>query len=326
MIKWGIAGLGNMANQFANAIKEVDNAKLVAVSSLSNSKLDLFASQNNINEKLKFNSYESLAKCKDIDAVYISTLNNTHAGLISLFAINKKDILCEKPFCINSQEGIKIKNLIEENNIKFFEAIAYLSHPQTNEILDLIKNNEIGEMINIKSKFGFKVKRINPNSRLFNKELGGGAVLDLGCYPISFLSLLNNKNEKIIFNKVLIKNCRTNVDVEASANITINSKVDCEIKISFEENLESSIVINGTKGSLIVKKPWLPDNKTFIEIYSNDRYFKRFINSELSIYAEQIKNVSNEFLGKNNLKTKLFDINKSLDNIRHLDRWINKNI
>ena len=131
MIKWGIVGLGNMASRFANAIKEVNNAKLVAVSSQSNSKLDLFASENNINSELRFNNYKSLAECKEIDAVYISTLNNTHSHLISLFAVNKKNILCEKPFCINIEEGGKIKKLIEDNNVKFFEAIAYLSHPQT---------------------------------------------------------------------------------------------------------------------------------------------------------------------------------------------------
>ena len=75
MIKWGIVGLGNMASRFANAIKEVNNAKLVAVSSQSNSKLDLFATENNINSELRFNNYKSLAECKEIDAVYISCIN-----------------------------------------------------------------------------------------------------------------------------------------------------------------------------------------------------------------------------------------------------------
>ena len=324
MIKWGIVGLGNMASRFANAIKEVNNAKLVAVSSQSNSKLDLFASEYNINSELRFNNYKSLAECKEIDAVYISTLNNTHSHLISLFAVNKKNILCEKPFCINIEEGSKIKKLIEDNNVKFFEAIAYLSHPQTNEILTLIKNDEIGEINHIRSEFGFKVKKINPNSRLFNKELGGGAILDLGCYPISFLSLLSKDNKNIIFNKCYVKKCNTNVDIEANANLTINDKINCDIKVSLNENLENFSTIYGSKGSLIVNQPWLPEKKTFLEINSKERYFKKFINSELTVYAEQIKNVSNEFLGKNNSKTKLFNINKSLNNMKYLDKWMNE--
>ena len=324
MIKWGIVGLGNMASRFANAIKEVNNAKLVAVSSQSNSKLNLFATEYNINNELKFNNYKSLAECKEIDAVYISTLNNTHSYLINLFAVNKKNILCEKPFCINIEEGIKLKKIIEDNNVKFFEAIAYLSHPQTNEILNLVESREIGEVNNIKLEFGFKVKKINPKSRLFNKELGGGAILDLGCYPISFLSLLSNDNKNIIFNKCYVKKCNTNVDIEANANLTINDKINCDVKISLNENLENFSTIYGSKGSLIVNQPWLPEKKVFLEINSKERYFKKFINSELTIYAEQIKNVSNEFLGKNNSKKKLFNIDKSLNNMKYLDKWMNE--
>ena len=78
----------------------------------------------------------------------------------------------------------------------------------------------------IRSEFGFKVKKINPNSRLFNKELGGGAILDLGCYPISFLSLFSKDNKNIIFNKCYVKKCNTNVDIEANANLTINDKIN----------------------------------------------------------------------------------------------------
>ena len=325
MIKWGIVGLGNMANQFANAIKEVNNAKLIAAASQNKSRLDLFSSKNNINTQLRFNNYESLASCKEIDAVYISTLNNTHADLINLFATNKKNILCEKPFCITNEESKKIKKLIDDNKIKFYEAIAYLSHPQTNTILDLIENDEIGQINNIKSEFGFRVRKINPKSRLFNKNLGGGAIFDLGCYPLSFISLFNKKDNKIIFNKKFVKNYQTNVDIMASANLSINNKINCEIKVSLEENLENSSIIYGSKGSLKITQPWLPEKKTFLEINSKKRYFKIFINSVLTVYAEQIKNVSNEFLDKGNTEKKLFNIDKSVDNMKYLNKWMNVN-
>ena len=324
MIRWGIVGLGNMANHFANSIKEVSNAKLVATSSLNKSKLDLFSSKHNINKELRFKDYESLANCKEIDAIYISTLNNTHADLIGLFAKNKKDILCEKPFCLNIEEGENIKKIIKKNGIKFFEAIAYLSHPQTNEILNLIKNDEIGEINSIESEFGFKVRKIDPKSRLFNKELGGGAILDVGCYPLSFISLFNKENKKIIFNKKTIKNYSTNVDIQASANLTLNDKINCKIKVSFKENLKNFSKVYGSKGSLIINEPWLPKKETFLEVYNKERYYKKLINSDLTIYAQQIKNVSNEFLGVKNSKIKLYDINKSFNNMSYLNEWMSK--
>ena len=93
MIKWGIVGLGNMANIFANAIKEVKNSELISVASQSNYKLDNFAKNFKINSENKFANYIDLIRSKEIDAVYISTLNNTHVDLIIECAKNNKKIL-----------------------------------------------------------------------------------------------------------------------------------------------------------------------------------------------------------------------------------------
>ena len=325
MIRWGVIGAGNMAKNFAEAIKEVDNAKLVAISSSNRKNLETFGDEFKIESRLRFNKYDSMAKYSEIDAIYISTLNNTHLDLIKICAINKKNILCEKPFCLNLVEATEIKNVIEESGVKFFEAIAYLSHPQTNKIFNLIDDNEIGEINSIESTFGFKVRKIKPESRLFNKKLGGGAILDVGCYPLSFIYLFNKEKNEIEFKHIEGKICKTGVDIEASANLTINKKINCKIKVSFQENFENSSIIYGSKGHMIVNQPWLPGNKTYLEIFTPTRSFKVFVKSDLSIYANQIKNVSNEFLGKNDNTLKLFNIYKSFENMWYLDSWI-KNI
>ena len=96
MIKWGILGLGNMAEKFANAILETNNAKLIGVASLNSNRLNNFAKLNKIDNKYKFNNYESILKCNDINALYISTLNNSHAKLTIKAAQANKHILCEK--------------------------------------------------------------------------------------------------------------------------------------------------------------------------------------------------------------------------------------
>ena len=92
MIKWGIVGLGNMANVFANAINEVDNSELSSIASRSNHKLNTFQKSFNIKEENKFNNYKDLIDSKEIDAVYIATLNNTHVDLILECAKNNKKI------------------------------------------------------------------------------------------------------------------------------------------------------------------------------------------------------------------------------------------
>jgi predicted dehydrogenase len=322
MINWGIIGTGHMANIFAESIKETENAKLVAVSSRAKKSVEIFGDKFNINKNLRFITNEAICKCENIDAIYISTLNSTHFDLIKLCAVNKKNILCEKPFCLNLFEAKELQKIIITNDVMFFEGIAYLSHPQTTNILDLINDNEIGEIISIESTFGFKVRKIKPESRLFNKKLGGGAILDVGCYPMSFVSLFLKNENKIVFNEITGEICSTNVDIAASANLTINNKIQCKIKISFKEYLKNNSIIKGTKGNMIVGFPWLPEKKVFLEIYNKSRYYKKFVFSDLSVYANQIKNVSNEFLNNNDNKNRLFDISKSLENMTYLDHWM----
>jgi len=324
VIKWGVIGTGHMANIFAESIQETDNAKLVAVSSRTKKSLEIFGDRFNIKENLRFISNEEICASEDIDAIYISTLNNTHFDLIKLCAVNKKNILCEKPFCLNLNEAKELKKIIITNKVMFFEAIAYLSHPQTDRIIDLINNNEIGEIISIESTFGFKVRKIDPESRLFNKKLGGGAILDVGCYPMSFISLFLKNRNRIFFNKVEGEICHTNVDIAASANITINDKIECKIAISLREYFKNSSIIKGTKGNMIIGFPWLPEKKVFFEVYNkNNSYYKNFVHSKLSVYANQIKNVSNEFLNNNyDNESRLFDISKSLTNMIQLDHWM----
>ena len=322
MIKWGVIGTGHMANIFAESIQETDNAKLVAVSSRTKKSLEIFGDRFNIKKNLRFISNEEICKSENVDAIYISTLNNTHFDLIKLCAINKKNILCEKPFCLNLNEAKELQKIIIINKVMFFEAIAYLSHPQTSVILDLVNNDEIGEIISIESIFGFKVRKIDPESRLFNKKLGGGAILDVGCYPMSFISLFLENENKIVFNEIDGEIYHTNVDIAASANITINDKIQCKIKISFKEYFKNNSIIKGTKGSVIVGFPWLPEKKVFLEIHNKSRYYKSFVHSDLSVYANQIKNVSNKFLKNNKNKSRLFDVSKSLENMTYLDHWM----
>ena len=195
MINWGIIGLGKMANQFATAIKEVKNAKLLAIASKNTEKLKVFGNEYSIKDSYRFNSYDEILSCSDINSIYISTLNNTHSDIIIKTIDAQKNILCEKPVTTNYSDTMKVFNELNKSNVFFLEAIAYRTHPQTDFVIKKITDGEIGEIKTIESTFGFKVNKIDPHSRLFNPQLGGGAILDLGCYPVSFSSCLYKFNE-----------------------------------------------------------------------------------------------------------------------------------
>ena len=321
MIKWGIVGLGNMAQKFAHSIKETNNAKLLAISSLNNEKLKSFKDNFQIDKKFVFNNYNDLISCNEIDAVYIATLNNTHLKLIKLCAENKKNILREKPIALNFKEAKEAESYINKYNVIFYEAIAYCSHEQTKNLINLINEKKIGELFSINSTFGFKVKRINPKSRLFNKSLGGGAILDIGCYPLSLLNLIfrNNKNIKFINAKGSFSS--TGVDDAAEANLVVEDRIDAYIKISFKENLENKLIIKGENGSLIVPNPWLPEMKSHIDVNYVNSSYKMFFTSPKSLFGNQIQNVSANIESNKKSDDFLVNIEESLKIMNNLTIW-----
>ncbi len=326
MIKWGIIGLGNISNKFVNAIKEVDNSKIVAVSSLTKKKNSELIKNLNIEENLFFSNYDELLNCKDIDAVYIATLNNTHLDLAIKSIKAKKNILCEKPITLNFKEAEKIKKELVNSDITFSEAFAYRSHPQTKELCKIIDEKEIGDIHSLESSFGYNTKRINPNSRIFNKKLGGGAILDVGCYPTSLSLLIARIIKKDIdLNQFKLSNikgniCETGVDDIAHADLTFDNKIVMKLNTSIRKHMINNCIIKGTKGKIVISSPWNPEKRSFFEIYTDQRYYKKFVNSDYSVYASQIDMFAKKIQNKN-LKDTMMEIDESLVNMRILDEW-----
>ena len=312
MINWGILGLGRMGIAFANAIEETTNSKLICIASKSGKKFKEFENS----------SYEDLINNKNVDAIYISTLNNTHIDLIKKISETGKKILCEKPASLSLESLVEVEKLIVEKKIQFYEAIAYYSHPQTLEILKLFKENEIGEILNIESNFGFKT-RFKQDSRLFNKSLGGGSIYDLGCYPLSFFMLFAKDLKKISIKSKFLNYAENGVDDDANIILDYDNKFQGKLHVSLKSHLNNICIINGSKGYIKINNPWLPDKKTNIEVSSNGHYFIKTINSHLSVYANQIQNVSDSFINNNNAKY-LFDINKSIINMKLIENWLKK--
>ncbi len=321
MIKWGIVGLGNMAQKFANAIKETNNAKLLSISSLNSEKLKSFANNFQIDKNYVFDSYNDLISCKEIDAVYIATLNNTHLNLIKSCAENKKNILCEKPLTLNFDEANEAANYIAKHDVIFYEAIAYYSHGQTKNLIALLNENKIGKIISINSTFGFKVKRVNPKSRIFDKSLGGGVILDVGCYPLSLLNLISKNSKNIKFANAKGSFSSTDVDDSAEANLVIEDSIDSYVKISFKENLENKLIIKGENGSLIVPNPWLPEMKSHIDVNYVNSSYKKFFTSTKSLFGNQIQNVSANIESNKKKDDFLVNIEESLKIMNNLTIW-----
>ena len=301
MINWGIVGLGNMSYKFINAIKELDNTKLISIASLTKNKSNKLIKDIGIDEAFFFDNYDDLINSPNIDAIYIATLNNSHFEIIKKCIKAKKKILCEKPATLNYREAKNIFELVEKNKATFLEAFVYRSHKQSQFISDIIKNGEIGNVYKVESSFGYSVRKKDPCSRLFNKNLGGGAILDVGCYATSFsLMIAKIISKKNLLNfkveNILGSIGKTGVDESAKADLIFNDSLSMSVQTSLIENLKNNCVIYGSKGKLIIPSPWLPSHKSIIEVYVGDSYYKKLITSKFSAYAEQINFFNNFFL------------------------------
>ena len=315
MINWGVIGFGRMGKQYVDCLRiKSDLFKLLGVSSKTSSHTKEFDF---------YKTYEELIKLKEIDAIYISTLNNTHKDLVILANNYNKKILCEKPLGMNFLEVQELYTLLKNKKDNFLEAIAYRAHPIISTIFEILNDREIGQVKKIESNFGFKIKKIKKDSRLFNKDVGGGAILDLGCYPISFFNLFDQKNDiKII--KSNFELCETDVDIDGDISLKINNEIEATGKVSLKENLENKCRVYCENAIITVHSPWLPTNKTFIEIETKSRYFKKLIFSDKNVYQHLIEESSIFFSKKDKRSKFLVGIEESLKISEIIELWKNK--
>ncbi|GAA4897700.1 Gfo/Idh/MocA family oxidoreductase [Flaviramulus aquimarinus] len=189
-INWGIIGLGNIAHKFATDLRTVKGVKLYGVASRSQEKANAFASKYNATKA--YDNYEALANDPNIDAVYIATPHALHKENTLLCLENGIAVLCEKPFAMNADEVDNMIAKAKEKKVLLMEALWTYFLPHYQFVLSELKKETYGKLIKLEADFGF-YRAFDNTSRVFNKSLGGGSLLDIGIYPIfAALSTLGN--------------------------------------------------------------------------------------------------------------------------------------
>lgn len=183
---WAILGCGKIAKKFSIELKTLPNANLYAAASRNLENAASFASEFGFEKA--YGSYEEMANDPNVDVVYIATPHSHHLKHSLLCLNNKKAVLCEKAFAINTKEVQQMVKASKKNNTFLMEAFWVRFRPKFNTVLELIKNEDLGKLKMVKSDFNF-LGEYNPENRLFNLDLGAGSLLDIGIYPV-FTSLM----------------------------------------------------------------------------------------------------------------------------------------
>ena len=338
-VNWGILGLGNIGFKFSDSFGNLNNAKLKGASSRNKEKLIRLGKQSSIEKEFLFEDYHDLIKCRDIDVIYIALPNSLHYYWIIECIKNKKKILVEKPATINSTELKDIVKNYFNKDVFFTEAFMYRYHPQIIKLIELLKSKVIGTPTSMKSVFGidlinkkkfffFKKKiKINKKNRLFNKSLGGGVILDLGSYPVSFSTFIASLVSKIDYNKIRLTNktkefCSAGVEIDASLEINFDDNFKSSIAASFNKNLGKYSKIIGTKGEIFLSNTWDPQSCEINITGENQQ--KIMIETLENVYTHQIEKISNNILeNKKYVDFPGLTIFDSLENMRIIDSWKN---
>jgi dihydrodiol dehydrogenase / D-xylose 1-dehydrogenase (NADP) len=249
-IRWGILSTGWIAKKFAQGLSVLPDAEIVAVGSRAQETADAFGDQFGVPHRHA--SYEALAANPDVDVVYIGTPHPFHKDNSLLCLEAGKAVLCEKPFTINAGEAEEVIALAREKGLFLMEAMWSRYIPIIARLRDLLAEGVIGEVRMLTADLGFR-SEFDPKSRLFAPELGGGALLDVGIYPISFASMVFGAPSRIAS---LAHMGQTGVDEQAGIVLGYDEGQLAILHTALQTNTAIEATVMGTKGKIRVHSPW----------------------------------------------------------------------
>ena len=265
--RWGILGLGNIAQKFASDLNSVKGAKLYAVASRTERKAKAFAENNNA--EMYYGSYRALADDPQVDIVYIATPHVFHMEHALMCIKRKKAVLCEKPVAMNSFQLEIMINAAKANKCFLMEGLWTNFMPHLQKVHQLNQKKTYGRCLKVEADFSFKAE-FNPSNRLFNKDLGGGALLDIGIYPVylalKFLGLPNDIKASCEY---------TSTEVDASNQIAFSypNGTSAELSSSFLKTTPSKAKVYFEEATVEFGSRFHETDRLEIESKSGTDYF-----------------------------------------------------
>lgn len=254
VIHWGILGTGTIAGKFAEALKVLPDASLVAVGSRTREKAMAFGNQHNVT--YRHGSYKELVSNPAVDAVYIATPHSVHHENALLALQAGKAVLCEKPFTLNAKQAQEVISFAREKKLMLMEAMWTRFLPVMVRLRRMLAEGVIGEPRLLTADFGFNAES-DTNSRIFSPTLGGGALLDVGVYPLSLSSMVFGKPAKALG---LARIGRSGVDKTEGIILSHPSGALSVLHSSIEVTSFHEATIMGSTGRIKIHSSWWKSN------------------------------------------------------------------
>lgn len=311
-VKWGILSTGWIAHQFATDLAHANNGVAYAVGSRTQESADEFAKNHGI--PVAYATYEELVNDPEVDAIYIGTPHPFHKDNALLALRAGKAVLCEKPFTVNSGELEEIVAYAREHKLFLMEAMWSRFIPAIVKVREWIAAGRIGDVRLVKADLGFRADW-NPDSRLLNPALGGGALLDVGIYPVSFASMVLGPHPDKISSTVHIGD--TGVDEHFSLLLSYGDGRSAALNGGIRLNMLEEAHVFGNEGYILVKGTLV--NPRSAELYIGGELVETFNDDRTSVgYAFEAEEVG-RCLQEGLTESPVITLEESLAILRLLD-------
>jgi predicted dehydrogenase len=326
-LQWGILGLGGIARRFAEGLPQSRTGRLAAVASRSQEKAETFGAE--FSAPRRHGSYEALLADPAVQAIYIALPHPMHAEWAIKAAQAGKHILCEKPLTVNHREAAAVVDAARQHDVFLMEAFMYRCHPQIARLVELVRGGVIGEVRAVRAAFSFDAG-FNPDGRLLKASLGGGGILDVGCYPASLVRLVAGAAAgKDFADPLEVKGCAhlgaTGVDEWAVAVMRFPSDIVAEVATGVRLARDNVAQIFGSEGWITVPEPWTPRRepgsaRLLVQKKGEDRPEEIRVDSFDSLYALEADAVADN-LARRQARPPAMTWDDSLGNMKTLDLW-----
>ena len=314
--KWGIVGTGGIANAFANDLQYLKNHIVESVLSREMKTAKKFAE--NYKDCRPYDKEKLFFTDRDIDAIYIATPNTLHAHQSIEALKHKIPVLCEKPFAMNSKETNQMISASRDNSTALLEAMWMRYLPHINFLQTILKENHIGEIHSLYACHGQNLTNIK-NPRLWTKELGGGALLDLGIYVVSLSQMILGTPKNILAKSIFTKK---GVDAKTSMIFEYEEGQMANLSCTMYDSQPNRAVISGTEGYIEINPTFYAP--TTIRVISNNKkeitFTENYIGHGLREQALEMQ----KCIINNNIESKKMTHSDSISVMKIMDKVRNK--
>lgn len=326
-IAWGIIGTGGIAKVFAKALATSQTGRLLAVASRAAETADRFGKEFNVQRC--YGNYEALLADKDVQVIYNALPNHMHLEWSIRCAEAGKHILCEKPLTMNVAEAMALVEYVRAHDVFMMEAFMYRCHPQTARLVQLIRDNVIGEVRLIQVNFGYNMGPNYQNIRLRNNA-AGGAIMDVGCYCASMARLIAGAAlgqavaEPLSIEGAAHLGATSRVDEWSAAVLKFPNDIVATLHTACELGLPAPLQIFGSLGRIVVPNPWFPGqdaDKAHIMIHRGGQPPERVdVPGSEGLYTIEADTVVRHLQDRQG-PAPCMTWEDSIGNMRTLDRW-----